>query len=211
MQQARSHILRLYVAITAVLFAWSGINPYDRLTWWLEVAPVLVALPLLAITHKRFPLTPLVYGLIFIWFVLMITGGHYSYANVPAGEWAKEAFGFSRNHYDRVGHFMQGFVPALIARELLLRTSTLTPGKWLIAIIVLGVTGISAIYELAEWVAAESLEEGASSFLGTQGDIWDTQKDMALAMLGAICALTGLSRLHDKQLVRHTTNREDIK
>lgn len=203
MLRARQASLGLYVLATLALLLWSGIEPYERLTWWLEVVPVLVALPLLMLCYRRFKFTPLVYFLIFICFALMIIGSHYSYAHVPIGYWAMEAFGFERNHYDRVGHFMQGFAPALIARELLLGTSPLKAGsKWLFAIIVLGVTGISAIYELAEWLAAEILGIGADAFLGMQGDEWDSQKDMALAMGGAIVALLCFSRWQDRQLSR---------
>lgn len=188
-----------FVVVLAVLI-WSGISPADRLTWWLEVAPVLIALPLLVFTRKRFPLTPLLVFLVTVHAVVLMVGGHYTYAQVPMGEWLSGVFHTGRNSYDGLGHFMQGFVPAIAARELLLRTSPLKPGKWLFAIIVLGCLGIAAAYELIEWAAAMAGGSGADEFLGTQGDVWDTQKDMALAGIGAIVALLMLGRFHDRLL-----------
>ena len=191
------------VALAAVVIpalVWSGVDPHDRLTWWLEVLPVLVALPILAFTSRRFPLTPLVYTLIAIHCLILVLGGHYTYARVPLGSWMQDWFDFSRYHYDRIGHLMQGFGPAMIARELLIRTSPLRPGKWLFVIVTLSILGISAFYEFTEWWAALAGGEAADSFLGTQGDPWDTQWDMFLAFCGAVAAQVLLSGLHDRQL-----------
>lgn len=195
----------LPVALAAIVIAataWSGIGPADRPTWWAEVAPVLIALPLLAATWRRFPLTPLVYGLIAVHALILVVGAHYTYAKVPLGFWMQEWFDFSRNHYDRIGHFAQGFVPALLAREILLRTSPLGRGGWLFFLVCCVCLSISAAYELIEWAAAAGAGQGAEAFLGTQGDEWDAQKDMLLALLGAIAAQLSLSGLHDRQLAR---------
>ena len=193
--------LALLALVLAVLL-WSGIGPHDRLVWFLEVLPVLVALPLLLATAKSFPLTPLAYILIAIHAVILMYGGHYTYALTPFGDWLQDAFGTARNHYDRIGHLMQGFGPAIIARELLLRTSPLRPGKWLFAIVCLSILGISAIYEFTEWWAALAGGDAAGAFLGTQGDVWDTQWDMFLAGCGAVTAQFLLGRVHDDQLAR---------
>jgi putative membrane protein len=193
----------LPAALLAIVLAGlvvSGIGPADRLTWFLEIAPIVIAVPLLIATSRSFPLTPLVYTLIAIHAVILMVGGHYTYAQVPLGFWIQDWFDFSRNHYDRIGHLMQGFGPAIIARELLLRTSPLRPGKWLFALIVLSVLGISACYEFTEWWAAVIGGDAAGAYLGTQGDVWDTQWDMFMAGCGAIAALTTLDRLHDRQL-----------
>ena len=187
-------------AVVAVALVASGIRPYDRLTWVLEVLPVLVAAPLLVATHRSFPLTPLAYWLIAIHALVLVLGGHYTYARVPLGFWIQDWFDFSRNHYDRIGHLMQGFGPAIIARELLLRTSPLAPGKWLFTIVLFTILGISATYEFTEWWAALASEEASAAFLGTQGDPWDTQWDMFLAGCGAILAQVVFERLHDRQL-----------
>ncbi len=187
-------------AVVIAALAWSAVHPYDRLTWWLEVLPVLVALPLLFATARRFPLTPLAYVLIAIHCLVLVLGGHYTYARVPLGFWMQDWFDLARNHYDRIGHLMQGFAPAIIARELLLRTSPLVPGKWLFVLVTLSVLGVSAFYEFTEWWAALAGGEAADSFLGTQGDPWDTQWDMFLAFCGAVSAQLLLSRLHDRQL-----------
>jgi putative membrane protein len=200
----RRNPLELPVALLAVIvivLIWSGTGPYDRLTWVLEVIPVLVAVPLLAWTARRFPLTPLVYVLIALHAVILMYGGHYTYALTPLGDWMREAFGFSRNHYDRIGHLMQGFGPAIVARELLLRTSPLRPGKWLFALITLSILGVSAVYEFTEWWVALAGGDSAGAFLGTQGDVWDTQWDMFLAACGAIAAQLLLGRLHDRQIL----------
>ena len=188
------------LAVVAVALVASGIHPYDRLTWLLEVLPVLIAAPLLVATRRSFPLTPLVYTLIAIHSLVLILGGHYTYARVPLGFWIQDWFDFARNHYDRIGHLMQGIGPAIVARELLIRTSPLAPGKWLFTIVVFTILGVSATYEFIEWAAALASEEAAAAFLGTQGDPWDTQWDMFLAGCGAIAAQFLFERLHDRQL-----------
>ena len=185
-----------------VVLAWSGIAPHDRFTWYLEVAPVLVALPLLAATWRRFPFTPLVYALIALHAVILMVGGHYTYAEMPLFNWLREALDLSRNHYDRVGHLAQGFVPALIAREILLRRSQLVPGKWLFFLVTCVCLAISASYELVEWWVAVASGDEAVAFLATQGDIWDTQWDMFLALLGAVSSQLLLGPWHDRQLDR---------
>jgi putative membrane protein len=188
------------LAAVAVALVVSGIQPHDRLTWWLEVLPVLVAAPLLVATYRRFPLTPLAYWLIAIHSLILVVGGHYTYARVPLGFWMQDWFDFSRNHYDRIGHLMQGFGPAIITRELLVRTSPLAPGKWLFTLVLFSILGISASYEFVEWWAALASEEASAAFLGTQGDPWDTQWDMFLAGCGAVAAQLLLARVHDRQL-----------
>jgi putative membrane protein len=197
---ARLELPMALFGVVALVFMWSGIEPYDRLTWVLEVLPVLIAMPLLAYTARRFPLTPLVYVLIAVHAVILMYGGHYTYALTPFGDWMREAFGFTRNHYDRIGHLMQGFGPAMVARELLLRTSPLRPGKWLFTLVTLSILGVSACYEFTEWWAALAGGDSAGAFLGTQGDVWDTQWDMFLALCGALLAQIGLARVQDKQL-----------
>ena len=195
---------RLGAALIALLAicVWSYIDPADRLTWWLEAVPVLIAIVILAITRNGFPLTGLAYVLIWIHCVILLIGAHYTYAEVPAFNWMRDTFELSRNHYDRVGHFAQGFVPAIVARELLLRRTPLRSGGWLFAIVTLSCLGISAAYELIEWAAAVATGEAADAFLATQGDVWDTQKDMALALIGAITAQLSLGRIHTVQLDR---------
>lgn len=191
--------LTLLVIVGAV-GVWSGIDPHDRPTWWAEALPAIIAAVLLAAVYRRFRLTDLAYLLIATHAVILLVGAHYTYAEVPLFDWLKDWLELSRNHYDRLGHFVQGFVPAIVARELLLRTSPLTEGKWLFALVVLACLGISAAYELIEWTAAEATGEGAEAFLATQGDVWDTQKDMALALVGAVTALLALSTAHDHAL-----------
>lgn len=188
------------LAVVSVALVASGVGPYDRLTWLLEVLPVLIAAPLLIVTWRSFPLTQLAYVLIAIHALVLILGGHYTYARVPLGFWMQDAFDLSRNHYDRIGHLMQGFSPAIVIRELLLRTSPLAPGKWLFTLVLFSVLGVSATYEFTEWWAALAGGEAADAFLGTQGDVWDTQWDMFLAGCGAIAAQVLLGRLHDRQL-----------
>jgi putative membrane protein len=188
--------------VGAVLLVLSGIGPHDRTTWWLEVAPILIAVPILVATARRFPLTPLAYRLIFVHALVLMLGSHYTYAEVPAGFWMKRALGLARNPYDRVGHFVQGFVPAIVAREVLIRRSPVKAGRWLTFLVLCVCLAISALYELVEWWAALLGGEGADAFLGTQGDQWDTQWDMFLALLGAAVALLLLSRPHDRQIVR---------
>ncbi|HJV12172.1 MAG TPA: DUF2238 domain-containing protein [Burkholderiales bacterium] len=180
----------------------SGVKPYDRATWWLEVASVLIALPILVATHRRFPLTGLLYFLIAAHALVLIYGGAYTYARVPLGFWLEDALGFERNPYDRIGHFMQGFVPAMIAREILVRGAFVNGRRMLAFVCVCVALAVSAFYELIEWWAALAFGQGAHEFLGTQGDPWDTQADMFLALLGASASLFLLSRLHDRQIER---------
>jgi putative membrane protein len=180
----------------------SGWKPHDRGTWWMEVAPVLVGAPLLVATARRFPLTPLLQRLLALHALILILGGHYTYARVPLGDWARDWLQLERNHYDRVGHLAQGFVPAILAREVLLRTSPLRPGRWLFAVATAFCLAFSALYELAEWGAALAFGAGADAFLGTQGDPWDTQWDMFLALCGALAAQLLLGRAHVRALAR---------
>lgn len=187
------------VAVLVALVV-SGIKPYDRATWWMEVAPVLIAAPILAATYRHFPLTTLLYCLIAIHALVLILGGAYTYARVPLGFWLQDWFGFERNPYDRIGHFMQGFVPAILAREILLRTHSVRTKKMAAFLSVCVALAFSAFYELLEWWAALALGQGAHEFLGTQGDPWDTQADMFLALIGAASALVLLSRIHDRQV-----------
>ena len=192
---------RLHLALAAamgVTFVWSYVGCYDRFTWLLEVAPILLALPVLAATYRRFPLTDLTYVLVTIHAVILMVGGHWTYARVPLFDWIRDAFELSRKNYDKVGHFAQGFMPALYTREILLRTSPLGRGKWLFFLVVCVCLAFSAAYELVEWMVASITN--ATDFLGTQGDVWDTQKDMATCLVGAICGLLLLSRVQDRQL-----------
>ena len=190
----------ILLVVGAVALVVSGIGPADRTTWWLEIFPILLAVPVLFVTRNRFPLTPLVYRLIFVHALILMLGGHYTYAKVPLGFWIQDWFGFARNHYDRIGHFAQGFVPAIVAREILLRKSPLVRGKWLFTIVTALCLAISACYEFVEWWAAVLGGSAADAFLGTQGDVWDTQWDMFMALVGAVTAQLILSRVHDKQL-----------
>ncbi len=198
---ARRLPLLLLLLVLAMLL-WSAIQPKDRFTWWLEVAPVLIALPLMIATARRFPLTPLLYAAVAAHMIILMVGGHYTYAEMPLFNWLRDAFGLARNHYDRVGHLAQGFVPALAAREILLRKTPLKPGAWLFVLVTCVCLAISAAYELIEWGVAEASGDEAVAFLATQGDPWDTQKDMALALLGSILAQLALARLQDRQLAR---------
>ena len=187
--------LNLFLLSSLALFmAWSAYKPHDYTTWWQETAPVFIGLLVLFVSREKTPLTYLIIILLWLHSLVLLLGAHYTYAEVPLFEFGE------RNNYDKVGHFMQGFVPAMVARELLLRTSPLRQGKWLSIIIVLSCLGISAMYELIEWSAAILSSDGAEAFLGTQGDVWDTQKDMMWAGIGAIAALICLGRLHDKVL-----------
>jgi putative membrane protein len=193
-------LLSLGTAILAILLVISGIQPFDRTTWWLEVTPVLIAIPLLFVTYKTFPLTHLLYVLILCHAIVLIVGGAYSYARVPFGFEIAQWFDLDRNPYDKIGHFMQGFVPAMVAREILIRNHILAKGKMLSFIVICIVLAISATYELIEWAAALLLGQGAEEFLGTQGDEWDTQSDMFFALIGSIMALLLLSKWHDRQI-----------
>lgn len=195
-----------YAAVLGVLVAlallWSGLAPADRTTWWLEIFPILVAAPILLVSARRFPLTPLTYSLLAIHAVILMIGGHYTYANVPLGFWARDLLGLARNDYDRLGHFAQGFVPAILVRELLLRTSPLRPGRWLFFLVTATCLAFSACYEFFEWWAAVAGGHAADAFLGTQGDPWDTQWDMFTALIGALVAQLTLSGVHDRSLSR---------
>jgi len=185
---------------TALVLVWSGVQPLERRTWWLEVAPVLIGAPLLVASFSGFRLSPLLYRLLFLHAVILMVGGHYTYARVPIGFWAQDLLDLSRNHYDRVGHLAQGFIPAILAREILLRLSPLRRGKWLFFLVVCVCLAFSALYELVEWWAALIGGSSAQSFLGTQGDVWDTQWDMFLALLGALFAQILLRRAHDRSM-----------
>lgn len=193
---------RVLLVVCALALAVSGVAPHDRLTWLLEVAPILIAVPVLIATARRFPLTPLAYRLIFLHALILMLGGHYTYAEVPLGDWVADALGLARNPYDRLGHLAQGFVPAIVVREILIRRSPLRPGKWLAFLVVCVCLAISAAYELIEWWSALIGGESADAFLGTQGDQWDTQWDMFTALVGAVAALALLGRLHDRQIAR---------
>ena len=204
-------VQRLKLAVAAVLLlgllALSGAHPYDRLTWLLEVLPIIMVLPLLWFTRTRYPLTALLYVAIFLHAVVLMTGGAYTYARVPLGFYLADVLDLSRNPYDKIGHFFQGLVPALAVREILLRGAYVRGRRMLAFIVVCVVLAISATYELIEWGAALALGQGADEFLGTQGDVWDTQSDMFCALLGAITALLVFARLHDRQLQNLTTER----
>jgi putative membrane protein len=193
---------RWLILLVLLASAFSGIGPEDRFTWVLEITPVFIGLPLLLVTRRIFPLTPLLYRLLVIHALILILGAHYTYAGTPLGFWAQDLFGFERNHYDRLGHFAQGFIPAILAREILLRRSPLKSGAWLFFIVVCICLAFSAFYELIEWWTAAVSGDAAREFLGTQGDPWDTQWDMFLAMVGAMTSLLLLRRMHDRQLER---------
>jgi putative membrane protein len=188
------------LAIVGALWVWSGVAPHDRFTWVLEVFPVLVGVPVLIYAYPRFRFTRLVYTLIAVHAVILMVGGKYTYAEVPFGFWVRDAFGLVRNHYDRIGHFAQGFVPAMVAREILIRRSPLRGSRWLPFVVICFCLALSALYELIEFWTALATGEAAEAFLGTQGDPWDTQWDMMLALIGAIAALMLVSRWHDRQL-----------
>jgi putative membrane protein len=190
------------LAVVLAVLAWSGVAPHDRFTWLLEVAPVLIGVPVLLATGRRFPLTPLLYTLLAVHACILMVGGKYTYAEVPAGFWVSEALGLARNHYDRLGHFAQGFIPAILAREILVRTSPLRGSRWLPFVAIAFCLAFSAFYEMIEWWTAVLAGASSTAFLGTQGDVWDTQWDMFLALIGAASALLVLSRAHDRQLAR---------
>lgn len=197
----------LWLALFALALCWSGWAPKDRLTWWLEVLPALLLLPLLWFSRRRFPLTPLVLWLLLLHSVILMVGGHYTYAEVPLFDWIADWLGQSRNNYDKVGHLAQGFIPALLARELIIRRQLVNGRYWTAFFVVCTCLAISALYELIEWWVALLSGQAAEAFLGTQGYVWDTQSDMAMALLGALLALITLSRYHDRQLRRIDTRR----
>lgn len=200
--EPRTRWLVLAAIVLLGLLALSGARPYDRATWLMEVLPVMVALPVLWLSHRRFPLTTLLHVCIFVHAGVLMLGGAYTYARVPLGFQLAELFGLGRNPYDKIGHFFQGFVPALVAREILLRGRHVQGRRMLAFLVVCVVLAISATYEFIEWGAALALGQGADEFLGTQGDPWDTQSDMFFALIGALTALAFFSRLHDRQLQR---------
>lgn len=193
----------LWLLVFLGTFVWSAIGPKDYPTWVLEVFPAVIAIVLIVYTWRRFPLTPLLYWLILVHAVILMVGGHYTYAEVPAGEWVRELVGGVRNNYDKLGHVAQGFVPAILAREILIRRSILNKTKgWLALFVVSICLAFSALYEMLEWWVAIAAGLAADAFLGTQGYAWDTQSDMFLAMVGAIAALVLLGRVHDQQIDR---------
>ncbi len=213
-----------FLATLVPALVWSGIKPYDTFVWSLEVAPIFIGVPLIVAGRKQFPLSTLLLGLIWLHALILMLGGHYTYAHVPLGDWVSQLFGWPRNNYDKLGHFAQGFIPAILAREILLRTSPLgsravaggvdpgpasarpaakmpeRPSRWLGFLVVGVCLAFSALYELIEWITAVWSGEAAEEFLGTQGYVWDTQTDMALALVGAVAALLLLSRLHDRSM-----------
>jgi putative membrane protein len=200
----RDRVLAVLLTMVFLVFVWSGWAPKDRMTWVLEVFPAMIAIPIVLATHRRFPLTTLAYVLIAVHACILMVGGRYTYAEVPLFNWIRDVLHAARNDYDRLGHFAQGFVPAIVAREILLRKTPLKRGGWLFYLVFSVCMAISAIYELLEWSAAAGTGAAADAFLGTQGDPWDTQKDMLTAGIGAIVAQLTLARLHDRQLAALT-------
>lgn len=191
------------LVVVVLVWAWSAIEPHDtRLTWFLETVPFMIALPVILLTYRRFPLTNLAYTLIAVHAMILMLGGHYSYAKVPVGFWMEDWFGWTRNNYDKIGHFMQGFAPAIYVREIVTRTSPLKPGKWLALISISIPLAFSALYEIVEWLASLSNPADTEAFLGTQGYIWDTQTDMFWCLIGSIVALIALTRLHNRALTK---------
>lgn len=201
MVRAHRQFYIVLLSILSAVFVWSAMDPADRLTWALEVAPVVIVLPILVVTYRYFVFTPLVYVLILIHALILLIGGHYTYAEVPWFNWLRDAYELSRNYYDRLGHFAQGFVPAMVAREILLKKSPLVPGRWLFFIVSCICLSISAVYEFIEWWVAAYEGGAADAFLGTQGDIWDTQWDMLMALVGAVTAQAFLATFHDRQII----------
>jgi putative membrane protein len=195
----RQYLATLIIFVSMV-FLWSALRPHDYFTWVLEVFPVLIAVPLLILTRSKFPLTNLAYGLIAVHMLILLVGGHYTYAEMPLFSWLRDYYGWDRNYYDRLGHVAQGFIPAIISREILLRTSPLRPGKWLFFIVVCVCLAMSAFYEFIEWGVALASGSDAVAFLATQGDVWDTQWDMFLAFLGAVSAQLLLAKMHLRQM-----------
>ena len=190
----------MWVIVFLSVLTWSAIEPADRLTWWMEVIPAIVGFIVLIMTRKRFPLTELVYFLILIHAIILMVGGHYTYAEVPLGDWLRDLVGGGRNNYDKLGHLAQGFIPVMIAREIMIRNKVVAVKGWLTFLLLSVVLAFSAFYELIEWWAALVSSEAAESFLGTQGYVWDTQSDMLWALCGAILALLSLSKSHDRQI-----------
>jgi putative membrane protein len=189
-----------WLTVYFITLLWSAIKPVDYFTWFLEVLPAIIGLVILVVSYKKFPLTRLVYVLILVHCIILMVGGHYTYAKVPLFDWIKELFELERNNYDKIGHFAQGFIPAILAREILIRKKVVNSSNWLSFLVVCFCLAFSAFYELIEWWVAISTGESAEAFLGTQGYVWDTQSDMALALFGAVVALLFLRKYHDKQL-----------
>ncbi|MFE2045676.1 DUF2238 domain-containing protein [Streptomyces sp. NPDC059477] len=196
----RTRLPAVLAGVVVAALAVSAWQPADRLTWFLETFWVFLGLPLIVLLWRRFPLSGLLCVLLAAHALVLAIGGHYTYAQVPAGDWVRDAFGLERNPYDRFGHLMQGFVPAILVRELLLRTSPLRGSRWLAPLVVCACLAFSSVFEMLEWAAAVIGGEAADAFLGTQGDVWDTQWDMFCALIGAVVSLTLLSRAHDRQL-----------
>ena len=193
----------IWIAVFVTVLVWSGIHPKEQMTWFLEVLPALLGVGLLIVTYNRFRLTPLLYLFILIHCIILMVGGHYTYAEVPLFDWLRDGLGGERNNYDKVGHFAQGFVPALLAREILLRKAVVNGATWLNFFIISICLAVSAFYELLEWWVALAIGQDADAFLGTQGYIWDTQSDMGCALLGAVSCLLLLSKWHDQQLSKY--------
>jgi putative membrane protein len=193
---------RALLLLFAIVFVWSAVRPHDYFTWSLEVFPAVIGLVVLFATRNRLPLTPLLYALLFLHATILAVGGHYTYAEVPLGDWIRHALGLARNDYDRLGHFAQGFVPAMVAREILVRRNVVRGRGWLYFIVVAICLAISAAYELLEWRVSVASGAKGDAFLGTQGDIWDTQEDMATALIGALMAPLLLGAWHDRQMSR---------
>ena len=192
------HVALLF--IVTIVFCWSGWHPHDRFTWWLEIAPGLAGIIVLLATCRRFQFTTLCYTLIALHLCVLCVGGHYTYARVPLFDWLRPIFGWQRNHYDRLGHFMQGFVPAIIAREMIIRLKIVNRKQWIPFLVVSICLAISAFYELVEWWMALIGGSASNDFIGSQGDVWDTQADMFVALIGAVCAFPFLSYFHDRAL-----------
>ena len=190
----------IWVAVFLAVLIWSAVAPADRPTWWMEVIPALLGFVILLLTRQRFPLTELVYFLILVHCIILMVGGHYTYAEVPIGDWLREWSGGDRNNYDKLGHLAQGFIPVMIAREIFIRNNVVAVRAWLTFLLLCVVLAFSAFYELIEWWAALLSDEGAEAFLGTQGYVWDTQSDMLWALCGGMLALISLSKLHDRQI-----------
>jgi putative membrane protein len=190
----------VWVVVFLAALTWSAIGPADRPTWWMEVIPALLGFAMLILTRRVFPLTELAYVLILVHAIILMVGGHYTYAEVPIGDWLRDLLGGDRNNYDKLGHLAQGFIPVMIAREIMVRNAVVATKGWLTFLLLCVVLAISAFYELIEWWAALLSAEAAESFLGTQGYVWDTQSDMMWALTGAVLALLTLSKLHDRQM-----------
>lgn len=205
MKLADRRFFLLLFSLLGVVFVWSAIAPHDYFIWFLEVFPVLIVLPLLVATYSRFKFTRLVYGLILVHAIILLIGGHYTYAEMPLFSWLRDTYSLDRNYYDRLGHVAQGFIPAMVTREILLRASPLQAGKWLFFIVSSICLAVSACYEFLEWWVALVSGSEATAFLATQGDVWDTQWDMFLALLGAVSAQLLLAKVHDKQMMEMKT------